>query len=207
MAYGRRSGGSIGHLGPPEASLEPGDRHSAVAFLLLVALLLVLALSRELPLTDDTIGVHRLFLRTRWATASVLLRHVGVLPAISARQLVAADPWLESEEATAAAVWLASNGRPAERLHWASALTVKRPDFVQLLGPAIDAALRFDGVDCEVTRQVHRVVNRLPAGTRQRPILQRKVRSLASSVGRQPVQSRTRTSQPQRVRPRPCRLS
>jgi hypothetical protein len=182
-------------------------KRSVVALLVLTALVVVLTASRELPLSDDTIGVQRLVLRTRWAAAGLLLRHVGLLQTTSARQLVGLDRGLRSEPATNAAVWLASNGTPNERLRWSSALTLKRPGFVRLLGAAIDDALASDGVDCGAAQLAHRAVTRLPHGTKQRAALQRKLRSLARSVSRQPVQTRDRANQPRRLRSVPCRLS
>jgi hypothetical protein len=162
-------------------------RRSAVALLLLVVLLIVLTVSRDVPLTDDSIGIRRLVLKTRWATAWVLLRYVGVLPAPSARQLVGLDPGLQSDEAIGAAEWLASNGRPAERMRWASTLTLRSPSFAPRLRPAIDAGLRSGHVECDVVQHAHRAVARLPAGSRQRSILQSKLRALASrAVGPRP---------------------
>jgi hypothetical protein len=189
-----------------EVDTPVSPKRSAIAFLLLVALLIVLTVSRELPLTDDTIGVPRLVLKTRWATASILFRYVGVLPGISARQLVALDPWLESEEATAGAVWLASYGRPAERLRWSSDLTLQSPAFAQLLRQAIDASLQSGGVDCDAVKHAHQAVARLPPGSRQRKVLQTKVRSLARSLAGRPVQARNGASQAHRLRSVPCRL-
>jgi hypothetical protein len=141
------------------------SRRSVAALLLLVALLTVLTVGRSNPSSHDAVGLPRLATKTRWTMSWLLLRYAGILPALSARQLLALDVGLRTSEARFAANHLAVHGRGAERVQWSSTLVSHDAAAEAVLVEAVDAALHLRPVDCMAILEAKRAVSALPQGS------------------------------------------
>ncbi len=162
---------------------RPPTRRSVGALLLLVALLTVLTVGRSNPNAQDAIGVPRLATKTRWTTSWLLLRYAGIMPALSARQLLALDVGLRSSEARFAANHLAVHGGPVERVRWAAALVPHEMEAEVLLMDAVEAVLHLRPVDCSAIQEAKRAVSTLRQGSHLRVQLTAQLRAQAQSSG------------------------
>jgi hypothetical protein len=137
----------------------------ARAMLVLLALLGVLAVSRDMP-TASASGLELLPMKVRWAVGWVGLRAGPPFTPVAAEVLARADHQLATATGRQAAAWLAVNGSHGQRLRWSVALARVDRERLPLVVDAVRHALATR--DCGLLRAAAMAGRGLPARNRRR---------------------------------------
>jgi hypothetical protein len=148
-------------MGPATTAMD----RCARTMLVLVALLGVLAVSRDMP-TASASGIELLPLKLRWAIGRAGLGAGPPFAPVAAEILARADRKLVTATGRQAAAWLAANGSIDQRLRWSVTLARVDRQRLSLVIEAVDGALATR--DCNLLRAAAVAARRLPARDRDR---------------------------------------
>jgi hypothetical protein len=148
-------------MGPATSAMD----RCARTMLVLLALLGVLAVSRDMP-TASVSGLELLPLKLRWAIGRAGLEVGPPLSPLAAELLARADQGLVTATGRQAAAWLAANGSIDQRLRWSMTLARVDRQRLPLVIGAVDDALATR--DCRLLRAAAVAARRLPARDRDR---------------------------------------
>src|SRR5215218_10164265 len=137
------SGGGL--MGPATTATD----RCARTMLVLLALLGVLAVSRDMP-TASASGLELLPLKLRWAIGRAGLGAGPPLSPLAAEILTRTDQGLVTATGRQAAAWLAANGSIDQRLRWSATLARVDRQRLPLVIGAVDDALATR--DCSLLR-------------------------------------------------------
>jgi hypothetical protein len=137
----------------------------ARAMLVLLALLGVLAVSRDMPAASAS-GLGLLPLKVRWAVGWVGFRTGPPFTPVAAEVLARSDHRLATATGRQAAAWLAGHGSHGQRLRWSVALTRIDREHLPLVVGAVRHALGTR--DCGLLRAAALAARGLSARDRRR---------------------------------------